>query len=107
MDRQSDRMEDKSKIEKSLRLVIPGDEINETQEISDETKVIVGPGLAREGSQVFSNRCGILRKKVNAKVAVFWVDCHSKRYVPNRGENIIGVVVGKAGDSFRVSYYKN
>ena len=71
MDRQSDRMEDKSKIEKSLRLVIPGDEINETEEISDETKVIVGPGLAREGSQVFSNRCGILGQKISAKIAFF------------------------------------
>ena len=97
-------MEDKSKAsEKSLRLVIPGDGIEEVQNIHGDIKVIVGPGLTREGSQVFANRCGILRQKISAKIAVFWVDCHSKRYVPNRGENVIGVVVGKAGDSFRVS----
>jgi len=96
-------MEDKSKAsEKSLRLVIPGDGIEEVQNIDGEIKVIVGPGLTREGSQVFANRCGILRQKISAKIAVFWVDCHSKRYVPNRGENVIGVVVGKAGDSFRI-----
>ena len=101
-------MDEKSKTsEKSLRLVIPGDAIDEVQNISDDIKVIVGPGLTREGSQVFSSRCGILRQKTNTKVAVFWVDCHSKRYVPARGENVIGVVVGKAGDSFRVSVTLN
>ena len=81
--------------------------LNEIQNVNDELKVIVGPGLTREGSQVFSSRCGILRQKTNTKVAVFWVDCHSKRYVPARGENVIGVVVGKAGDSFRVSVALN
>ncbi len=30
------------------------------------------------------------------------MDCHSKRYVAARGENVIGVVVNKSGDSFRV-----
>ena len=97
-------MDEKGKSsEKSLRLVIPGDSIEEVENLSDDIKVIVGPGLTREGSQVFSNRCGILRQKITAKVAVFWVDCHSKRYIPTRGENVIGVVVGKGGDSFRVS----
>lgn len=88
-------------MEKSLKLVIPGDSIPEIEENS-ETKVILGPGLTREGSQIFANSCGILRQKINAKVSVFWVDCHSKRFVPTRNENVIGVVVGKAGDSFRV-----
>ena len=106
--KQRDIMDEKSKTsEKSLRLVIPGDAIDEVQNISDDIKVIVGPGLTREGSQVFSSRCGILRQKTNTKVAVFWVDCHSKRYVPARGENVIGVIVGKAGDSFRVSVTLN
>ena len=33
---------------------------------------------------------------------MFWVNSHSKRYVASRGENVIGVVVAKAGDLFRV-----
>ena len=32
----------------------------------------------------------------------YWVDCHQKRYVPTRGENVIGVVLAKAGDTFKV-----
>ncbi len=96
--------ESTSNTELSIRLVIPGDSISEIKEIGEETNVIIGPGLSREGSEVFANRCGILRqKKTSTKVAVFWVDCHSKRYVATRGENVIGVVVGKGMDSFRVS----
>jgi exosome complex RNA-binding protein Rrp4 len=30
------------------------------------------------------------------------VNSHSKRYVASRGEFVIGVVVAKAGDTFRV-----
>jgi hypothetical protein len=29
-------------------------------------------------------------------------DSHQKRYVASRGENVIGVVLAKAGDTFRV-----
>ena len=95
-------MEESKNVQESIRLVIPGDEVTDVDQIEDGVNLILGPGLAREGSQVFCTRCGILRKRVNPKAAVFWVDCHSKRYVANRGENVIGVVVGKAGDSFRV-----
>jgi hypothetical protein len=30
------------------------------------------------------------------------LDSHQKRYVASRGENVIGVVIAKAGDTFRV-----
>lgn len=30
------------------------------------------------------------------------LDSHHKRYVASRGENVIGVVLAKAGDTFRV-----
>ena len=90
--------------EESIRLVIPGDIVNEIHQVqeSDEHHVILGTGLCREKSEVYANFCGILRRKIAAKATIFWVDCHSKRYVANRGENVIGVVIGKSGDSFRV-----
>lgn len=95
-------MEEVKSTHESLRLVIPGDEVTDVEQVEDGVNLILGPGLAREGSRAVCNRCGILRKKMNPKVAVFWVDCHSKRYVASRGENVIGVIIGKAGDSFRV-----
>ena len=96
-------MEEGKSSEESLRLVIPGDEVCDVEDVEDGINVILGPGITREGSQAFCNRCGILRKKVSPKITVFWVDCHSKRYVATRGENVIGVIIGKAGDSFRVN----
>ena len=99
-------MNEKSKLtEDSLRLVIPGDTIQEIHEVkeSDEFHVILGPGLSREKSEVYANLCGILRRKITPRATLFWIDCHAKRYVANRGENVIGVVIGKSGDAFRVS----
>jgi len=79
-------------------VVMPGEvvELEATLE-----SVVVGPGLRREvGEVVVVTRAGVLRKKEPGPV--YWVDCHSKRYVATRGENVIGVVVAKAGDIFRV-----
>ena len=103
------KMNEKSKLtEESLRLVIPGDTIQEIHEVkeSDEFHVILGPGLTREKSEVYANLCGILRRKMTPRATLFWIDCHAKRYVANRGENVIGVVIGKSGDAFRVSRNK-
>ena len=68
---------------------------------TDQESVVVGPGLRRDvGEVVLVTRAGVLRKKEPGPV--YWVDCHSKGYVATRGENVIGVVVAKAGDIFRV-----
>jgi len=79
-------------------VVMPGEVID----IGKDTEcLVVGPGLRREvGDTVTVTRAGVLRSKEPGPV--YWVDCHSKRYVAARGENVIGVVVAKAGDIFRV-----
>ena len=99
------KMSDKT-VEESLRLVIPGDIIQEVHEVkeTDDFHVILGPGLSREKSEVYSHLCGVLRRKTAPKATVFWIDCHAKRYVANRGENVIGVIIGKSGDAFRVRF---
>nr|CAD7604827.1 unnamed protein product [Timema genevievae] len=33
---------------------------------------------------------------------VYWVDSHQKRYIPSRGETVVGVVTNKSGEVFRV-----
>ncbi len=89
----------------SSRVVVPGDRVEEIpEEAGDERrKVLLGPGLRREGSSgVAITKAGVLRKRAAEGGDVFWVDCHSKRYVAARGENVVGVVTSKAGDFFRV-----
>ena len=83
------------------RLVMPGD--NVTDDTEDKTGVVLGPGLRREaGDQVRVTKPGVMRMRVVNDKKVFWVDVHCKRYVANRGENVIGVVTAKMGDTFRL-----
>jgi len=79
-------------------VVIPGDDIRQIIN-SNEKQVILGPGIRREGEKILVIKPGILRRK---DPGVYWIDSHNKRYVANRGDNVIGVVVAKAGDIFRV-----
>lgn len=79
-------------------VVVPGDVIQVPNE-NDKEKLILGPGLRRHVDQILVTTSGVLRKKVSN---VYWVDSHRKRYIPVKGENVIGVVVNKLGDIFKV-----
>ena len=75
------------------------------EDVSRDSKagLVVGPGLRKaEGEKILVTRPGILRSRNINERDVCWVDCHSKRYVATRGENVIGVVIAKIGDIFRV-----
>ncbi|XP_055598623.1 exosome complex component RRP40 [Uranotaenia lowii] len=81
--------------------VLPGFRVQEAIELAKANKnVILGPGLRQDRDDlVLVCKSGVLRKKAPN---TFWVDCHQKRYVPNRAEIVIGIVTQKAGDIFRV-----
>jgi exosome complex component RRP40 len=79
-------------------VVVPGDVIQVPNE-NDKEKFILGPGLQRHMDQILVTTSGVLRKKASN---VYWVDCHRKRYIPVKGETVIGVVVYKSGDFFKV-----
>lgn len=80
-------------------VVLPGDYSDEITAIGEKGKVILGPGLRKELDKVYMTKAGVLRKR---NPNTYWIDSHQKRYVPSRGENVIGIVVQKAGDIFRV-----
>lgn len=80
-------------------VVLPGDHCDEISMIGAKNRVLLGPGLRKEIIGVFITKAGVLRRKAPN---TFWVDSYQKRYVPARGENVIGVVVQKLGDIFRV-----
>ncbi|XP_040563603.2 exosome complex component RRP40 isoform X1 [Lepeophtheirus salmonis] len=77
-------------------VAIPGDVIEIREE--DNSNVTIGPGLRLHGQQIFATKCGVIRNKKNS----YWIDNHQKRYFPNKGEAVIGIVTRKAGDIFRV-----
>ncbi|CAG9103199.1 unnamed protein product [Plutella xylostella] len=80
-------------------VVLPGDYCDEIVSVGEKSRVLLGPGLRKEFEKVYMTKAGILRKK---NPNTYWVDSHQKRYVPARGENVIGIVTQKAGDVFRV-----
>lgn len=80
-------------------IVLPGDVIEEAKQIASTKRVILGPGLRQDDTNVIVCKNGILKKK---KPNTFWVDSYMKRYVPIKGEAVIGIVLQKTGDYFRV-----
>lgn len=80
-------------------VVLPGDFCEDISEAGEKSKVIIGPGLRKEVDRVYITKAGVLKKR---NPGTYWVDSYQKRYVPSRGENVIGVVVQKSGDIFRV-----
>lgn len=85
--------------------VMPGDEISTAlPELSANSKIILGPGLRQAGEKVLACKAGHLRLK---STNLIWVDSLQKRYIPSRGETVIGVVTQKAGDIFRVDIGAN
>uniref|UniRef100_A0A1B6CL21 Exosome complex component RRP40 n=1 Tax=Clastoptera arizonana TaxID=38151 RepID=A0A1B6CL21_9HEMI len=93
-------METKSDI-KIDSVVIPGDNISHICGVTNKSNVVLGPGLytIKDKDDIIVNKCGILRRK---KPDIYWVDTHYKRYVPVKGDHVIGIITGKAGDYFKV-----
>ncbi|XP_072745764.1 exosome complex component RRP40 [Anoplolepis gracilipes] len=85
-------------------VVMPGDSLkdiasNKKEGKNEKENVILGPGLRREGDKVYVCKAGILKKR---EPTVYYVDSYQKRYIPNRGENVVGIVTQKSGDIYKV-----
>ncbi|XP_062436587.1 exosome complex component RRP40 [Rhea pennata] len=69
-------------------------------------RLLCGPGLRRSAGGLLVTKCGLLRHRQAGGGATaggaFWVDSQQKRYVPVKGDHVIGIVTAKAGDVFKV-----
>ncbi|PSN53303.1 Exosome complex component RRP40 [Blattella germanica] len=79
-------------------IVLPGDVVNISQ-TAEKNKIIIGPGLRVYLDQILVSTCGILRKK---EPNTYWVDSHRKRYIPARGETVLGIVLSKGQEIYKV-----
>lgn len=80
-------------------VVVPGDIIQLPAKAGG--KLVLGPGLTRIREEVHVSKCGVLRQGGNN---IFYVDSRQKKYVPARGECVVGVVTNARGEMFRVCY---
>nr|XP_020449757.1 exosome complex component RRP40 [Monopterus albus] len=94
--------------EKVGEVLLPGDEfcfeaedtISLTEQVKPE-KVVCGPGLRRSGDRLLVCKSGVLRHK---QPNTFWIDSQQRRYVPVKGESVVGIVTAKSGDVFKVDF---
>ncbi|RZC40751.1 hypothetical protein BDFB_006213, partial [Asbolus verrucosus] len=82
------------------KAVYPGDVIKEIKSVKGVT--ILGPGLKRneaEPNTLRITRAGKLRFK---PPNTYWVDHAQKRYIPKRGDLVVGIVTKKSGDTLKI-----
>ncbi|XP_017293551.1 exosome complex component RRP40 [Kryptolebias marmoratus] len=92
--------------EKVGQVLVPGDEfgfeaedsISLTESAKPE-RVVCGPGLRRSGDRLVVSKSGVLRHK---PPHCFWIESQQRRYIPAKGETVIGIVTAKSGDVFKV-----
>ncbi|KAI9494243.1 hypothetical protein BDB00DRAFT_787288 [Zychaea mexicana] len=80
--------------EQSPRVVIPGDIIEE----ATESDITLGPGLRQESEHIVATKAGIL-KHLPGK---WWIESNQKRYVASTGESVVGQIISKLTEYYRV-----
>ncbi|KAJ2890157.1 exosome non-catalytic core subunit rrp40 [Coemansia aciculifera] len=87
-----------------VKVVLPGDIIDtrpEEETIEDDAAVIrLGPGLLQVSDAVSAVAAGVLRS--NSEMNQWWVAGNKRRYVAAVGEPVVGVVVARHGEGYRV-----
>ncbi|KAK0201878.1 exosome complex exonuclease RRP40 [Desarmillaria ectypa] len=88
-----------------MTIVVPGEHIP-----AQHVNLKLGPGLIQlsqastpnttSKSSIISTRAGTLNHSANG--SKWWVESNSRRYVPAPQESVIGIVIQKAGEGFRV-----
>lgn len=86
------------KMVKTARTVLPGDTVDIVATCKE--KCVLGPGLRKEGERIVAIRPGVLKQNANN---IYYVEGHQKRYVPARGDCVIGVVTAKSAENIRVN----
>ncbi|EGN98290.1 hypothetical protein SERLA73DRAFT_91563 [Serpula lacrymans var. lacrymans S7.3] len=83
-----------------MSIVLPGERIP-----AQHVNLKLGPGLlqipsTQKESPVIATRAGNLEHSVNR--SKWWVESNARRYVPAAQESVVGVVVGRSGEGWRV-----
>ncbi|XP_063900964.1 putative exosome complex component rrp40 [Zophobas morio] len=91
-----------NKIVKKI-IVIPGDEIKTLNNEATETKILLGPGLVRDGNLVKATKCGVFVENVFKGRTLLYVNSSQKRYIPALEERVIGIITDRYSDTFKVN----
>jgi exosome complex component RRP40 len=80
-----------------MKVILPGEKID----IQTEKGVIcLGPGLSQSESDIYAHRGGLLRSQPESNR--WWIEGNKKRYVPAVGEPVIGQIVSRHVEEYKV-----
>lgn len=88
----------------SIQIVLPGDDLTAIISPKFENRVVLGPGLRKEPEKIISTKCGVL---CHRKPNIYYVDFHHKRYIPAKGDTVIGIITVRGGDNLRLDIGSN
>ncbi|KAE9548547.1 hypothetical protein FO519_008240 [Halicephalobus sp. NKZ332] len=81
------------------KFVLPGDRIvPENQLASDKKHKICGRGIAITNNQSVASVSGFVHENKEK----IWVNSHYRRYFPQHGDKVIGIITQKTGDTWKV-----
>ncbi|KAM9981782.1 hypothetical protein ACTFIY_004088 [Dictyostelium cf. discoideum] len=78
------------------QFVVPGDVIGKIGDL----KVRIGPGLLQTKDTVLATKAGVLRYSKFHRF--YWIENEQKRYVPQVEDMVIGTIIEKHAESFKV-----
>eukprot|EP01132_Coremiostelium_polycephalum_P000490 gene490-618_t len=76
--------------------VVPGEILGKINDL----KVRIGPGLLQSKDQILATKSGVLKFSKHHKF--YWIENEQKRYVPQLEDMVIGVIVEKHAESFKL-----
>ncbi|KAK3891215.1 hypothetical protein Pcinc_004881 [Petrolisthes cinctipes] len=80
-------------------VVLPGDLILEYDPEKTQDRIFLGPGLRWQDKTITATKCGLLRKTPKK---IYFVDSQQKRYVPEKRDFVLGIILKKRGDFYMI-----
>ena len=80
-------------------MVLPGDDVLHFNPEESTDRIFIGPGLRWQDNIVRATRTGILKRSGKH---LYYVDTHQKRYIPQKREYVIGIVLKKKGENYTI-----
>ncbi|KAI0076300.1 exosome complex exonuclease RRP40 [Panus rudis PR-1116 ss-1] len=79
--------------------ILPGEQVH-----AQHVNLKLGPGLLQlsnnKESEIISTRAGELKHSANN--SKWWIESNARRYVPAAQESVVGIVIARAGEGWRV-----
>lgn len=89
-------------MEESNNIVFPGNDISPIifkGEACKRSEKTIGPGLKILDNKIIACNSGILKFKDDK---LFWIDYYKKKYTPVKDDIVVGIVVAKTSETFKV-----